>query len=172
MSNFVLGSNSNENYRGKSQTATQTRKSCETKDVTQFCDMQKSWFRPQHGCFVCGKKEHRKKNCFTFQRRINRAWKKNQCYLEPKNYGRVWIAKANMYSNFKTQTHLEGEIMCNMVRMETHEPENISYVAYTSTETQKRNPWYFYSGRSRHMIGDYHTLRNYSPIKGGSNLWR
>lgn len=89
------------------------------------------------GRSVCSKSGHRKATCFVLQRRINRAWRMNQCFLESKRYGRVWIAKTHLYVNCITQKDGVTEETCNLVRMEEQKPENVSLVAYISTEFQK-----------------------------------
>ena len=84
----------------------------------------------------------------------------NLCFMEPSLYGHVWIAKRDLYPNYKQRastvshneknelhTDAEQPIICNLVTLST-ETELVSNVAYTSSDSnlQFDTPWYFDSG--------------------------
>lgn len=137
--------------------------------------------RRGNGCQFCGKRGHHVRYCYRRRQQYERAWRMNVCFVEPSAYGHVWIAKRDLYPNYKeaSQTVLrsenavlhtksEQEIVCNLTVM--HSITNMtSNVAFTSTEdnSQEITPWYFDSGCSKHMTGRQDYIEKLECIKGG-----
>ena len=96
----------------------------------------------RNGCHFCGKIGHSVAYCYARRNQVERAWRLNFCFIEPKKYGCVWIAKRDLYPKFRRQTrhglHLETnvshkpvaepveEVICNFARIEVKEPEIIN----------------------------------------------
>ncbi|KAG5415786.1 hypothetical protein IGI04_003353, partial [Brassica rapa subsp. trilocularis] len=96
----------------------------------------------RNGCHFCGKIGHSVAYCYARRNQVKRAWRLNLCFIEPKKYGCVWIAKRDLYPKFRRQTlhglHLETdvshkpvaepveEVICNFARIEVNEPEIIN----------------------------------------------
>ncbi|XP_018458062.1 uncharacterized protein LOC108828896 [Raphanus sativus] len=137
--------------------------------------------RRRNGCHFCGKLGHHVRYCYFCQNQYQRAWRMNLCYLEPTIYGGVWIAKRDLYPNYKekvpvvshnqiSESYLQEEITlsCNFSST-LHEKEFLSNVAYTSADADapEELPWYFDSGCSKHMTGKLEYLEKLELIKGG-----
>ncbi|XP_013608102.1 PREDICTED: uncharacterized protein LOC106314834 [Brassica oleracea var. oleracea] len=124
---------------------------------------------------------HNARLCYFRRRQYERAWRLNLCFTKPTAYGCVWIAKRDLYPNYKENTHselntvsvnshteAEHDLVCNFVRIQVH-TEIVSNVAYTSAEeaSQSQLPWYFDSGCSKHMTGNEDYLEKLEFIRGG-----
>ncbi|WZY89591.1 hypothetical protein YC2023_046326 [Brassica napus] len=134
-----------------------------------------------NGCHFCGKQGHNARFCYFRRHQYERAWRLNLCFTEPTAYGCVWIAKRDLYPNFKENNHskintssdkshteAEHDLVCNLVRVQV-DTEIVSNVAYTSAEeaSQTQLPWYFDSGCSKHMTGNEDYLEKLELIRGG-----
>ncbi|KAF8110262.1 hypothetical protein N665_0086s0097 [Sinapis alba] len=65
-------------------------------------------------CYSCGKRGHIARYCYERINNIRRAWKQKNCFIEPKCYGKFWIAKYVLYSkNDKDNTEDDFEVICN-----------------------------------------------------------
>ncbi|WZZ78931.1 hypothetical protein YC2023_099503 [Brassica napus] len=132
-------------------------------------------------CHFCGKRGHNARLCYFRRRQYERAWTLNLCFTEPTAYGCVWIAKRDLYPNYKENTHselntvsvkshteAEHDLVCNFVRVQV-DTEIVSNVAYTSAEeaSQSQLPWYFDSGCSKHMTGNEDYIEKLELIRGG-----
>lgn len=60
----------------------------QVQSLTRYTHVQQ-----RYGCFFCGTNGHRKITCYTLQNRVSRAWGLIQCFIEPKKFCCVWIAK-------------------------------------------------------------------------------
>ena len=96
----------------------------------------------RNGCHFCGKIGHSVAYCYARRNQVKRAWRLNLCFIEPKKYGCVWIAKRDLYPKFRRQTrhglHLETDVshkpvaepveeaICNFACIEVNEPEIIN----------------------------------------------
>ena len=87
--------------------------------------------RRGNGCHFCGKRGHNARFCYFRRRQYERAWRLNLCFTEPTAYGCVWIAKRDLYPNYKENTHselntvsvkshteAEHDLVCNFVRVQ------------------------------------------------------
>lgn len=134
-----------------------------------------------NGCHFCGKQGHNARFCYFRRHQYERAWRLNLCFTEPTAYGCVWIAKRDLYPNFKENNHskintssdkshteAEHDLVCNLVRVQV-DTEIVNNVAYTSAEevSQTQLPWYFDSGCSKHMTGNEDYLEKLELIRGG-----
>ena len=54
--------------------------------------------RLNNGCYSCEKLGHTHQFCYERINNIKKAWSENKCYVEPKSYCKVWIAKSHLYS--------------------------------------------------------------------------
>lgn len=79
-----------------------------------------------NGCHFCGKIGHTVAFCYSWRNQIERAWRMNLCYVEPRRYGHVWIAKKNLYPKFTKDV--------------SHEHTNVSYIRNTELEEPVRWP--------------------------------
>ncbi|XP_056861959.1 uncharacterized protein LOC130509786 [Raphanus sativus] len=137
--------------------------------------------RRGNGCHFCGKRGHNVRFCYFRRSQYERAWRLNLCFTEPTAYGCVWIAKRDLYPNYKdrtpsvsltiraeSHTEVNHDLVCNFVRIQ-EETEIVSHVAYTSAEeaSQTQLPWYFDSGCSKHMTGNEDYLEKLELIRGG-----
>ena len=66
-----------------------------------------------NGCHFCGKIEHSVAFCYSRRNQIERAWRMDLCYVEPRRYGQIWIAKNDLYPKFTKGV--------------SHEHTNVSY---------------------------------------------
>ena len=69
--------------------------------------------RLNNGCYSCEKLGHTHQFCYERINNIKKAWSENKCYVEPKSYCKVWIAKSDLYSKCK-ETRSVQELMCNV----------------------------------------------------------
>ncbi|CAL9238652.1 unnamed protein product [Arabidopsis halleri] len=53
--------------------------------------------RQSQSCFHCGSCGHVVAFCVKRQESIKRAWQLNKCFIEPRRYNAVWIAKQDLY---------------------------------------------------------------------------
>ncbi|KAF8051960.1 hypothetical protein N665_1635s0009 [Sinapis alba] len=66
------------------------------------------------GCYSCGRRGHIARYCYERINNIRQAWKQKNCFIEPKCYGKFWIAKSVMYSkNDKDNNEDDFEIIYN-----------------------------------------------------------
>ncbi|KAF8045431.1 hypothetical protein N665_4947s0002 [Sinapis alba] len=56
-----------------------------------------------NGCLFCCKPGHRAATCYFRKAQYRSAWMMNRCFIEPKRVGLVWIAKTDLYPNFKNR---------------------------------------------------------------------
>ncbi|XP_056859992.1 uncharacterized protein LOC130508478 [Raphanus sativus] len=137
--------------------------------------------RRGNGCHFCGKCGHKVRYCYFRLQQYQRAWRMNLCFVEPSSYGSVWIAKRDLYPNYKERvsavlhinadvspTEAEVELNCNYVSVQPM-INCVSNVAYTGAEgsSQIDSPWYFDSGCSKHMTGTQEYLDKVQFLKGG-----
>ncbi|KAG5411818.1 hypothetical protein IGI04_008137, partial [Brassica rapa subsp. trilocularis] len=133
----------------------------------------------RNGCHFCGKIGHSVAYCYARRNQVERAWRLNLCFIEPKKYGCVWIAKRDLYPKFRRQTrhglHLETdvshkpvaepveEVICNFARIEVKEPEIINQAS------QKLNLRHGLShlGREKHTAD---CVCNLSPSRGDQGV--
>ncbi|KAG5404318.1 hypothetical protein IGI04_010437 [Brassica rapa subsp. trilocularis] len=87
----------------------------------------------RNGCHFCGKIGHSVAYCYARRNQVERAWRLNLCFTEPKKYGCVWIAKRDLYHKFRRQTrhglHLETDVSHKPIAEpveEVKEPEIIN----------------------------------------------
>uniref|UniRef100_A0A0D3BLB0 CCHC-type domain-containing protein n=1 Tax=Brassica oleracea var. oleracea TaxID=109376 RepID=A0A0D3BLB0_BRAOL len=179
-------------YKGSTSTSTETKfvkeapkeeKKPEEKraHVERNKDVLPKQRRRGNGCHFCGKRGHNVRFCYFRRHQYERAWRLNLCFTEPTAYGCVWIAKRDLYPNFKENTHskintssvkshseAEHDLVCNLVRVQV-DTEIVNNVAYTSAEeaSQAQLPWYFDSGCSKHMTGNEDYLEKLELIRGG-----
>ena len=137
--------------------------------------------RQGNGCHFCGKRGHNVRFCYFRKNQYQRAWRMNLCFIEPSLYGHVWIAKRDLYPNYKQKTSSISHSEKNEIRTDTEQPvicnfessffetELVSNVAYTSADsnTQFDILWYFDSGCSKHMTGNQDFFEKLEFIKGG-----
>lgn len=64
-----------------------------------------------YGCYSCGKLGHTHRFCYERINNIKKAWSESKCYVESKSYGKVWIAKSDLYS--KCKETVQG-LVCNV----------------------------------------------------------
>ena len=179
-------------YKGSTSTSTETKfvkeapkeeKKPEEKraHVERNKDVLPKQRRRGNGCHFCGKRGHNVRFCYFRRHQYERAWRWNPCFTEPTAYGCAWIAKRDLYPNFKENTHskintssvkshseAEHDLVCNLVQVQV-DTEIVSNVAYTSAEeaSQAQLPWYFDSGCSKHMTGNEDYLEKLELIRGG-----
>lgn len=137
----------------------------------------------RNGCQFCGKRGYHVRFCYFRRHQYERAWRLNLCYMEPSTYGHVWIAKRDLYPNYKeltqnvshfkeAESHItpEQDIVCNFASMQ-QTTDLISHVAFTSAESSSQidTPWYFDSGSgcSIRMTGNQDYIEKLEYIKGG-----
>jgi len=101
--------------------------------------------------------------------------------MEPSLYDHVWIAKRDLYPNYKQRTSAVSHSEKNEIPTDTEQPvicnfvssfvetELVSNVAYTSADSNPQfdTPWYFDSGCSKHMTGNQDFFEKLEFIKGG-----
>ncbi|XP_024014220.1 uncharacterized protein LOC112088173 [Eutrema salsugineum] len=144
-------------------------------------------------CFFCKKPGHKKFRCYKFRNKIRSAWRRNVAYLEPKQWGKVWIDKRDLYGTPSPRTipaevvfdHAQEEgvaevvcnsaskeattvVVCNLARIQFEETNHIANVAYTSSQGHVGDAWYFDSGCSRHMTGNCDLFDTISIVKAGN----
>ncbi|XP_013608499.1 PREDICTED: uncharacterized protein LOC106315309 [Brassica oleracea var. oleracea] len=106
--------------------------------------------RRGNGCHFCGKRGHNVRVCFFRKIQYQRAWRMNLCFMEPSLYGHVWIAKKDLYPNYKQRaltvahsekseirTNAEQPIICNFATLSIG-TELVSNVAYTSSDSNSQ----------------------------------
>ncbi|KAF8044957.1 hypothetical protein N665_5935s0002 [Sinapis alba] len=54
----------------------------------------------RNGCHFCGQIGHSVAYCYARRNQLERAWKMNLFYVEPRRYGYVWISKKDLYPKF------------------------------------------------------------------------
>lgn len=57
----------------------------------------------KNGCHFCCRSGHRVSSCHFRKNQYQRAWRLNLCYMEPSRFGQVWIAKKDLYPNFRNR---------------------------------------------------------------------
>lgn len=98
----------------------------------------------RNGCHFCGRRGHHVRFCYFHRQQYERAWRLNLCYVESSFYGHVWVAKRDLYPNYKelpqvvfpdkiAETHIESEqdFVFNFATIQGGN-EAISNVAFTS----------------------------------------
>ena len=170
---FVKGSSKEKEIQVSTKVQTDNQKSGNMKKTTTT--------QRGNGCHFCGKRGHSVRFCYFRRNQYQRAWRMNLCFMEPSLYGHVWIAKRDLYPNYKQRvstvsqieknelrTDVEQPIICNFATLST-ETELVSNVAYTSSDSnlQFDTPWYFGIGCSKHMTGNQDFFEKLEFIKGG-----
>ncbi|XP_024009962.1 uncharacterized protein LOC112085161 [Eutrema salsugineum] len=118
-------------------------------------------------CFFCKKPGHKKFRCYKFRNKVKKVWIRHLCYLEPKQWGKMWIAKRDLYDAPIVENACV-ELVCNLARIQFEETKHIANVAYTSSEGHVGDAWYFDSGCSRHMTGNCDLFDTISIVKAGN----
>ncbi|WZZ33434.1 hypothetical protein YC2023_016835 [Brassica napus] len=80
----------------------------------------------RNGCLFCGNHGHKVDFCYSRRHQIERAWRMNPCYVEPRRYGYVWIAKKDLYPKFTKGV--------------SHEHTNVSYTRMVDQYTELEEP--------------------------------
>ena len=137
--------------------------------------------RQRNGCHFCGKRGHNIRLCYFCKNQYQRAWRMNLCFMKPSMYGHVWIAKRDLYPNYKQRTLIVSHIQKSEIRTDTEQPiicnfanssieaELVSNITYTSAESNPQfdTPWYFDSGCSKLMRGNHDLFEKVDYIIGG-----
>ncbi|XP_056850687.1 uncharacterized protein LOC108833078 [Raphanus sativus] len=94
--------------------------------------IQKHPVKKRNGCLFCCKPGHMVSNCYFRRKQYQEAWMRNRWHIEPGKFGCVWIAKSDLYLNYKnrisaapvemplpdiplvTEQRQGKEIMCNL----------------------------------------------------------
>lgn len=105
----------------------------------------------RRGCFACGRMGHKKEFCYRFLRKIHQDWKAGKGFIERRWFGKVWIAKEDLYPH-QSEANESEEIMCNHVVFDNidDEMDNKEEVALVANEQNTLGAWYFDSGCSQH----------------------
>ena len=110
---------------------------------------------------------HKKAFCYRFPRKTHQAWKAGKCFIERKWFGKVSIAKTDLYPSW-VQVFKSEDILCNHVMISEDEDaiEEDLKIALTANEQNMVRVWYFDSGFSQHMTGDGSILKNLLQTTG------
>ncbi|KAL0696899.1 hypothetical protein Bca4012_064079 [Brassica carinata] len=92
---------------------------CGPGHIHRYCYALESKIKPRkagerrlnNGCYSFGRLGHTHRSCYERINNIKKAWGENKCYVEPKSYGKVWIAKSDLYSKCKETVQ---ELVCNV----------------------------------------------------------
>ncbi|XP_010424090.1 PREDICTED: uncharacterized protein LOC104709129 [Camelina sativa] len=143
---------------------------------------QKVWSDSKRGrrkytCFHCCNTGHVRRFCYKFKNKIKELWMARKCFIDPFHFCQVWVAKRDLYSKESENNELkydqaiqeseEINLCCNFSSIISEEEVFKAQVAFTSASSECGNPWYFYSGCSRHMTGNPNFLSAYEEITGG-----
>ena len=79
----------------------------------------------RNGCLFCWNHGHKVDLCYSRRNQIERAWRMNLCYVEPRRYGHVWIAKKDLYPKFTKGV--------------SHDHTNVSYTRMVDQYTLQEN---------------------------------
>lgn len=123
---FVKGTPSNPESSSKAEkryTSTPVKK--EPNDQTKLHSPKPAITR-KNGCLFCGNHGHKVDFCYSRRHQIERAWRMNLCYVEPRRYGYVWIAKKDLYPKFTKGV--------------SHEHTNVSYTRMVDQYTELEEP--------------------------------
>ncbi|KAJ4917655.1 Uncharacterized protein Rs2_03205 [Raphanus sativus] len=119
------------------------RDETQAKTVVPKIQDRKIVAKRMNGCLFCGKTGHTVAFCYSRRNQTERAWRMNFCYVEPRRYGHVWIAKNDMYPKF--------------TKCVSHEHTSVSYNRmgdqYTEFEEPVRWPRRYVAGNGFHVIG-------------------
>lgn len=139
--NFVKGIESKEVSKDNNQRKFVLPSLHEKRPRKNQLEPRKSHSYSSWGCCLCGKNSHTKRNCFTLQNRVKRAWRLNQCFIEPKRFGKVWISKSSLYATSFTVGSVATYLMCNLARTVNEEPQIVRNVAYKNTKEHQGSSW-------------------------------
>ncbi|KAG7559347.1 Nucleic acid-binding OB-fold [Arabidopsis thaliana x Arabidopsis arenosa] len=111
------------------------------------------------GCYFCGKNGHIKIHCYKYWEKVGKL--RYQRKFSWNGYKRqIWVKKIDLYPTVVRSTAERDTgsraglgFRCNM--------------ALVTEECEKKSPWYFDSGCSRHMTGIKDYLQDVKKIKGG-----
>ncbi|KAG7584165.1 GAG-pre-integrase domain [Arabidopsis suecica] len=111
------------------------------------------------GCYFCGKNGHIKIHCYKYWEKVGKL--RYQRKFSWNGYKRqIWVKKIDLYPTVARSTAERDSgsrsglgFRCNM--------------ALVTEECEKKSPWYFDSGCSRHMTGTKDYLQDVKKIKGG-----
>lgn len=81
--------------------------------------------------------------CYRFLSKIHQAWKDGKCFIERKWFGKVWIAKEDLYPR-QSGTDASEDIMCNHVMLDDcdDEMDNEEEMALMVNEQNTVGAWY------------------------------
>ncbi|XP_019093239.1 PREDICTED: uncharacterized protein LOC109129445 [Camelina sativa] len=119
-------------------------------------------------CYFCGKIGHYKRFCYKYWQKVCTLKQQGRFFWNGVRR-QVWMKKADLYQSESMVASGSG-FRCNMAMIteEQEKTESMCDMALVTEEQEDTEPWFFYSGCSRHMTGTKSNLQNIKKLKGGT----
>ncbi|KAF8109816.1 hypothetical protein N665_0090s0002 [Sinapis alba] len=93
---------SDEKLKAAAQQVNKAKAEEKSRSVTKSKEIQdrKVIAKRRNGCHFCGQIGHSVAYCYARRNQLERTWRMNLFYVEPRRYGYVWISKKDLYPKF------------------------------------------------------------------------